>query len=163
MISPDKRAIVIDMRVQDFIASQTEIITDGILRSVRALPEHKLHWKPLDNGRSAMDQLAECAASPQIMMRAISGRGYSYEDEERALKNSITTVDAAEKCLKDGNAKLLKMIREMPDNKLAEKVDLPWGASWTLAEVANMHYWNLVYHVGQINYIQTLLGDFEMH
>ena len=79
------------------------------------------------------------------------------------LKKSLSTVGDAEKCLREGTAKLLTMIREMPDDKLAEKIDLPWGVTWTLAEVANMHDWNLVYHVGQINYIQTLLGDFEMH
>ena len=96
-------------------------------------------------------------------MRALSGQGYDYTDEDRARKMSLTTLDAAESCLREGNDALLKMIREMPDSKLAEKIDLPWGATWSLAEVANMHYWNLVYHVGQINYIQTLLGDFDMH
>jgi hypothetical protein len=151
------------MTIQDFIAEQTDIITEGILRSVRALPTDKLDWKPMGNGRSAIDQLAECASSPQIMMRALSGKGYSYEEEDRALKNSLKTIEEAERCLREGNAKLLEMIRAMPDEKLAEQIHLPWGDIWRLAEVANMHYWNLVYHVGQINYIQTLLGDFEMH
>jgi hypothetical protein len=33
----------------------------------------------------------------------------------------------------------------------------------SLADVCFLHYWNTVYHLGQVNYLQTLLGDREMH
>ena len=151
------------MRVQDFIASQTEVVMEGILRSVRALPADKLDWKPFDNGRSAMSQLQECAVSPEIFIRALSGGGYVYTDDLKAKREALTTIDAAERKLREGTGELLMAIRETPDSKLEDPIDLPWGATWRLVDVMNMHFWNLTYHVGQINYIQTLLGDFEMH
>jgi hypothetical protein len=40
---------------------------------------------------------------------------------------------------------------------------MPWGAKMTFAELLFLNYWNLVYHQGQIAYIQTLYGDREMH
>jgi len=151
------------MRVQDFIADQTELVSKGIIHNARALPADKLEWKPMGHGRSAMSQLRECAVSPDIFIRALSGKGYNYLDEDKVKSEALDSVDSAERCLNDGNAILLKLIRNLPDERLCEKIDLPWGATWSLIEVANMHYWNLVYHVGQINYLQTLLGDFEMH
>jgi hypothetical protein len=33
----------------------------------------------------------------------------------------------------------------------------------TIADVLGMHYWNLTYHLGQINQIQMMLGDRQMH
>jgi hypothetical protein len=33
----------------------------------------------------------------------------------------------------------------------------------TLAEVLGLPAWNMTYHLGQINQIQLVLGDREMH
>src|SRR5579885_2328103 len=151
------------MKVQDFIASQTAIVMEGILRTARALPPDKLDWKPAETSRSALSQLAECATSPEILLRVLDGGGYTYTDDLKAKRTAITTLDKAEKILREGTEKLLGRIRELPDSRLEEQVDLPWGATWSLIEVMNMHFWNMTYHVGQINYIQTLLGDTEMH
>lgn len=151
------------MRVQDFIANQTEVVTEGIIRSIRALPADKVAWKPMDNGRSALDQFQECAISPEIFTRALNGGGYVYTDDLRPKRLALASVDEAEAVLRKGTTELLKGIREMPDSKLDDPIDMPWGATWKLVDVMNMHFWNLTYHVGQINYIQTLLGDFDMH
>ena len=99
------------MRVQDFIADQTEMVAEGIIRNVKAIPTDKLNWRPMDNGRSAMDQFAECAASPEIMIRAISGKGYNYLEEDTARRKGLTNVKDAEDALRSGNARLVKMIR----------------------------------------------------
>ena len=42
---------------------------------------------------------------------------------------------------------------------------MPWGDGMTetLANVMLHHFWNIVYHEGQIAYIQTIYGDREMH
>jgi hypothetical protein len=151
------------MRVQDFIASQTEVVTDGIIRNVKALPADKLDWKPFDKGRSAMSQFQECAVSPEIFIRALNGGGYVYTDDLKGKREALATVELAEKALRENTAELLKQIRALPDSRLDEPIELPWGATWRLVDVMNMHFWNLAYHVGQINYIQTLLGDFDMH
>jgi hypothetical protein len=54
---------------------------------------------------------------------------------------------------------------EVSDADLDVEHPLPWNADakMTTADMMFFPYWNLVYHVGQINYIQLLLGDTEMH
>lgn len=49
----------------------------------------------------------------------------------------------------------------MPDARLAEVQPHPMDPSRqvTTADLLFLAYWNLVYHTGQINYLQTMLGD----
>ena len=55
------------------------------------------------------------------------------------------------------------MIEAVPDQRLEETRAMPWGATMTLADRLFICYWNLTYHNGQVNYLQLLLGDIEMH
>jgi hypothetical protein len=48
-----------------------------------------------------------------------------------------------------------------PEAEMNDEITLPWG-TYTLAAVMGFPAWNLNYHFGQINYIQTLYGDFSM-
>src|SRR5689334_3444885 len=118
------------MRVQDFIASQTEVIAEGICRTVRAIPEDKLDWRPFDNGRSALDQFQECAVSPEIFLCAFNGGGYIYTDDLKTKRKALATLDEAEAALRRNTAELMKALRELPDSRLEEPIDLPWGATW---------------------------------
>jgi hypothetical protein len=53
----------------------------------------------------------------------------------------------------------------VPDEKLSKTKWLPYdgGRDFTFIEMLDYPRWNLNYHAGQICYIQTLLGDKEMH
>ncbi|MEZ5163605.1 MAG: hypothetical protein R2688_07600 [Fimbriimonadaceae bacterium] len=60
---------------------------------------------------------------------------------------------------------LCNLIAEFPDDQLENEVTLPFGGGMTItmADVLSIHYWNTVYHQGQVNFIQMLLGDGDMH
>jgi len=45
------------MHYQDQIIKTTKYATDSLFRISRAMPEDKINWKPLDNGRTVIDQL----------------------------------------------------------------------------------------------------------
>jgi hypothetical protein len=53
-------------------------------------------------------------------------------------------------------------IQSVSEDQTAEEIQTPWGG-YSLARCCLHAYWNMVYHEGQINYIQTLYGDFEEH
>jgi hypothetical protein len=40
-------------------------------RTVRAVPDDKLSWKPLDNGRTVLDLLGETAQTPVLVIRLL--------------------------------------------------------------------------------------------
>ena len=64
-----------------------------------------------------------------------------------------------------GKTPELMAISDFPEGKLDEEITLPFGGgmTMTMADLLGLPYWNTVYHLGQINQIQLMLGDREMH
>jgi len=157
------------MRIQDFVAAETEQAVKWLFDTARHVPADKLEWKPLDNGRSCLDQLQECAQAPTWFLPMLETRQTQQLDpamyeEARAARREWDTLEKCEEVCKANTAKLLDVIRNYPDEDLSTEIAHPFapGETIKLAHVMLWHYWNMVYHLGQINYIQTLLGDFEM-
>jgi uncharacterized damage-inducible protein DinB len=46
---------------------------------------------------------------------------------------------------------------------LDREVTMPWGATFPIATAIFLPASHMTYHDGQINYIQTLLGDAKFH
>ncbi|MFM9872300.1 MAG: DinB family protein [Fimbriimonadaceae bacterium] len=151
------------MRVQDFIADETMRATEGLIHQTTRMPDGKSDWKPLDEGRTALDQVAECALICGAMVKVLEE--FRMPDftpemmEEFERKKSALSLESAIDLLRQNSAVLGEAIRAVPDEKLAEEMSF-WGPEkWTVAAVMNYHNWNLVYHTGQVSYIQTLYGD----
>ena len=158
------------MRFQDAAILITKRASEDIVRCARASPDDKLNWKPLENGRSTLDILQEVAQSPQWGVSILTARACPPFNPEmfaemKKERSAWTTIDACATAMRENNEKLFAIIRDYPDEDLAKRIELPFmpGMVLTLAEIALTQYWNATYHLGQINYIQTLLGDFEMH
>ncbi|MCE9558253.1 MAG: DinB family protein, partial [Armatimonadetes bacterium] len=71
----------------------------------------------------------------------------SFDECKATLDENLKTMNAA--------------ISAFPESRLSEEITLPWG-TFNFAEVMAIPAWNFDYHLGQINYIQTLYGDKEM-
>lgn len=158
------------MRYQDQVVKQTQRALDDVLRAVDALPEDKRDWKPAETARSALNQLQEIAMSPQFFVRLIrDGKMLEFDDhakeESEKLRKSFNTLAKCREAAKDGTSELCQIVSDFPDDRLEDEVTLPFagGMVMTMADVLGLHAWNLTYHHGQVNYIQTMLGDLEMH
>jgi hypothetical protein len=129
------------------------------------MPADKIEWSPLDQGRTALDQLQECAMAPDLYLGYLDPRhkrkANSYA-EAAELQSRWTTVDECLKALHEKTAALIAAIGALPRERLSEECTMPWGEQMTVQAIAGLHYWNLTYHLGQINYIQTLYGDKAM-
>lgn len=147
------------------ITAETESALKMLFASARRMPEDKLNWSPLDAGRTVMDQLQECAITADMFLPYFDAsytpmaKGY---EEFGAISSQWKTIDECEAKCKELTAKLTAAIEATPAEKMAEVHDLPWGEKHTLGAIATFHAWNMTYHLGQINYIQTLYGDKEM-
>jgi hypothetical protein len=158
------------MSYQDTIIAATENAIETIFRTARAMPADKLEWSPLGEGRTVLDQLQECAQSPEWFMHMITERKFpdiSPEDMAagREARKQWATIDECEKVCRENSAKLYEVMRAVPESDFMIIVHLPFGGGMDMPIMGLMtaHHWNLTYHVGQINYIQTLYGDKEMH
>ena len=156
------------MRLQEQIVRMTQRALADLVRSVEAVPVDKQDWHPAEHARSALDQLREVAVVPQFhLMLLRDGHMPTGADHARFREEAATllTVEEAVKAAMTSTNDLCEIISTFPDDRLEEEITLPFGGGMhvSMADVLTIHYWNMVYHHGQVNYIQTLLGDREMH
>ncbi|HLK59831.1 MAG TPA: DinB family protein [Chthonomonadaceae bacterium] len=150
--------------VQALAAELTREVAETLIAVASATPEERLNWQPLDNGRTILDQLVECTLANRKWTNILRSRRYA--DLGRAAAEQVyAELDTLSKVvprLRETAADLAAAIEAVPDAVLAQTVETPWGP-YTLARSCTHAYWNMVYHEGQINYIQTLYGDFDEH
>lgn len=158
------------MKYQDQAIHLTKQAIEGLFRTARSVPQDKVEWQPLDNGRTVLDQLQECAQVPKFYQAILEQRKFpdvdeSFFEESKALRQQWKTIDECEKHCQENSEQLFAAIRNFPDDELNTKVMLPFGGGMerALADIIMAHCSNLQYHIGQINYIQTLYGDLETH
>lgn len=158
------------MTYQDNIIKFTEKAIEDIFRTSRAMPEDKIDWSPLGEGRSALDILRECAQAPTWFTGIIKERKFpdiSPEDmaKGREAREQWKTIDDCEKVCQANATAMYAAMREVPEADFTQVIHLPFGGGMDmpLMVVMAMNYWNTVYHLGQVNYIQTLYGDKDMH
>jgi hypothetical protein len=157
------------MTFQERIARQTTNAGEALFQSARAMPEDKLDWKPADDARTALDIVRECAYTPAGLPGLLAGNGTDpafLEEFGRlaAEARTWTTLEAVEAGYRKNIETALGAIRACPDEALDQVYPVPFGAGRLTGEqIVMMCYWNMVYHMGQINYIQTQYGDREMH
>ncbi|MFM7187982.1 MAG: hypothetical protein ACKO14_09220 [Armatimonadota bacterium] len=123
------------------------------------LGEHAT-WSPLDKGRTAVDQVAECALITDWVAQTLEDCALAPMDWEGygTAKASLDTPEKALGALKPATERIIAALRQLPAEKAGDVIELPWGETYTLGELANIVWWNNTYHNGQICYIQTLLG-----
>lgn len=148
----------------------TQKALDDICRAALAVPTEKLAWTPGGEARSALAQMQEVASSATWVLNIATERKPPVFDEHalREAKRVQASYDTLEKCIaaaQSSTGALCQAIAQFPDRDLDEEIQLPFGGGviMTMADVLGMHQWNLVYHLGQINQIQLMLGDRQMH
>jgi len=158
------------MRIQDYIIATTKHAASEAFKYAKKVPADKLDWKPIDSGRSVLDQLRELAKCPVWAYDLVAGGDLPEWSEESmaAMKAEAAQWVTVEDCEQVCNAnleKLFTLYAQVPDERLTETKWLPFGGGrdFTIAEIMDYPNWNFVYHLGQIAYVQTLYGDSEMY
>jgi hypothetical protein len=146
---------------------------DQLLNTFNAVPDDKLNWKPLDNGRSALDLAGDAAQTPLLAVQLLQlAPGASMPPmrqafaEMSAQRANWTKADVIQH-LEANHQTLAAAIEALSDEDLARPLSIPMGPEFTmtlpLAGWAMMAYRSYISRFAQINYIQTLYGDFDGH
>lgn len=148
--------------LQTFLAESTVKAAKDLVDAYLRLPEDKRAWKPADNSRTALDQMAECAILNGYTASLITTRAWPVDGYETFLRSkegaAALSWERLNALLEENTQNVAEIIRAFPDAETSAKISLPWGES-TLAEVLAFPYWNMTYHLGQINYIGSLLDE----
>jgi hypothetical protein len=153
--------------VSEFVAEATETRAKAFLETYRRLPEPLRKWRPLDKGRSAADQFAECALLNLETAKLIESGQWPTDadgkmsvsiggnDLETLKAELIETGDHMLEVFERNFAVLIAVLQSVSEDRLSEEIMLPWGPQ-TLAQIITYPLWNMSYHEGQINYISFL-------
>lgn len=158
------------MRYQDQVVRCTQKALDDVCRAATAVPEDKLMWIAMGEMRSVLDQMQEIATTASFFIPLVRD-GVAPPFDHAARREAVQyrqKLDTLDKCMAEARstvAELCQAIAILPDELLEREVLVPFGGPvvWTMADVMSGTFWNLVYHLGQINQIQLMLGDSEMH
>lgn len=157
------------MRFQDHIIKSTKQSIKGLFRAARAVPEDKVNWQPLDNGRTVIDQLQEVSQAPLWFSAVLEQKADpKFPDEQWAkakeMRKAWDSIDKCEAACQENSEKMFELIRNAPDEDLHTTITFEGSDDeYTLLDVMSFHKNHLTYHYGQINYMQTLYGDFDNH
>ena len=151
--------------VQQQAARMTRQAWESLMRTAEFVPDDKRNWIPQGKARTFHDFLAECVIIADWSAHFLETGQFPPFDPE-AYNRSRAELDTLEKIKAAGQPAVERCCaaaEAVPDEKLEESHELPWGMTMTVADLLFMTYWNITYHWGQVNYIQMLLGDTEMH
>ncbi|MBS1726961.1 MAG: hypothetical protein JST51_09605 [Armatimonadetes bacterium] len=152
------------MTIQEYLADVTRSAAQEAFRYAKAVPADKLTWEP-DGARSVISLCWEMAMCPTWAQDLIENR--EEGDSSGGALDPAQPLSVAEyetECLARVE-KLAQLFGTLSDERLKDTKWLPYngGRDHTVLEMMDYPRWNFNYHLGQIAYVQTMLGDKEMH
>ncbi len=153
------------MSLTQHLIDNNNIHSAQFFAAVAKIPADKLDWKPLDNGRSALDIAAEVALSttwPMVFMPGAPKFEMTDEVMEQFMKEkaALTTLADCKAKAAEGLGQTNAALAALTDAQLSEKIETFFDpAPISRLSALGVFADNARYHTGQINYIQTLYGD----
>lgn len=132
---------------------------NSLWRTVKAMPEDKIDWRPEPTARTTRQLLEELVDTMPFSIEFIKTQKMPKYEESSGKKRSMNEM---EKEYRQHMEDFLKAVKNFPEADMQKENDLPWG-KMTFFDLITYPYWNLMYHWGQISYIQTMYGDKEMY
>jgi hypothetical protein len=132
-----------------------------LLVALKYTPDEKLDWVPMGKAKTPREIAAECAMMEKGAVSLIEGGtidapAQGLEPEGHATREGLL------KLLDESLQELASTAEGLTAEQLGEERQVPWGAD-TVAGLLEKVQFHTIWHVGQLNYIQTLWGDTDMH
>ncbi len=143
-------------------AGLTQMMTKELLMALEFTPDDKLDWVPMGAAKTPRVIIAECGASYRWLAAELRGEPNAAEAWESTKPEDFATREALADFVKGAEAEFLAAIGALTQEQLGQKRQVFWGEE-TLGNLMWLGMIHTNYHVGQLNYIQTLWGDTEMH
>jgi uncharacterized damage-inducible protein DinB len=145
--------------LHQFLTTATQKAADEIEAAYLRLPEEKRHWSPGGTARSAADMMAECAVMndlTEIIQTRRFPADFDYAKFQQTKAALMGDWDTLRTQLHASTARGIAALQTIPASDLEDIIEMPW-ANYTLAEIMAYPYWNMSYHLGQINALAAQL------
>jgi uncharacterized damage-inducible protein DinB len=133
---------------------------------LKAIPQEQLCVSPGGCARDALNLVAECAMVNGFVSRFLQTGSFERPpaEDRQAHLASFDTAEKALSYLEQETNHLVAAIEAVDENTLGDVIETtPLGRPMTRFAIAQLPAVHMMYHDGQLNYIQTLHGDDKMH
>jgi hypothetical protein len=137
---------------------------NSYLTAYESIPLRKREWRSDGLVKSAIEIINHVSYWNLVLSIPLFGlESLDVEEDQWMLEHpNLEYDDDAYKKTRNTGVEFLEFIRNASDEELSSEVELPWGTR-TKLQVIYSNLAHITYHEGQLNYIQTLLGDQEDH
>ena len=152
--------------IRDIARGATMHGAEILVKDTKHIPEEKFCFCPMGCAKTAEDILRECAGTNARIAASLRGEDPSssvaYLDFQKKV-DAASGLEAFGKLIMESSEIVRAAIDGIADADLDKQVKMPWGAMFLLGAAILLPSQHMNYHDGQINYIQTLLGDSAFH
>lgn len=148
------------------VAGWTRAMTDMYCKDLKAMTDEQLVAAQPGVARAASVLTGDACAMAIYATNLINDptTEFQMEADMNRLVGEMTTVAEAVRVVSETGSALASAIEGASDERMAEMMTPPWGGPampmFLFANIAANHLW---YHDGQINLIQAMNGDGEVH
>jgi hypothetical protein len=149
----------------DMIAGAKAITTEQtrwLDLGMEFMPADKHRWCAGGCAKTPLEIYLECAGIYRFMAQFLQGK-QTDESEIHPKPEAYPDYASAKALMTQCQEELFAELDNLENPDWEKKLTLPWGDEMTLGELIYLPAFHSGYHVGQLNYIQTLLGDKEFH
>lgn len=154
------------LNVKEHLIQSTRSAQAMMTNDLKAIPQEQHRVSPGGCARDALNLVAECAMVNGFVAHFLQTGSFerpSAEDRQAHLA-SFDTAEKALNYLEQETSRLVAAIEAVDENTLGDLIEsTPLGRPMTRFGIAQLPSVHMMYHDGQLNYIQTLLGDDRMH
>ncbi len=141
---------------------------DRLAKNLAATPDDRLSWSPAPSARTPIQIVAHAGLSLPHMTAWLSGKSFDFPSMAdldvacRAEEASITTREQAVEVLEKNSHAYCAWLDSLSDDQLASTLELAFG-TFPMKDAITFAADHTRNHAGQLEYLQTIYGDREMH
>ena len=146
-----------------------QLNADELLGALGHVPDDKLNWAPSESTRSPLQIAAHCGVGNNLFAQYLRGenpgQGMDPKDVFRRIKLAELQVKTRNECIEHVQASvkgLFDALDLLTDEEIESDSQTPFGPR-------PMRFWisypasHMLGHTYQINYLQCMWGDSDMH
>jgi len=137
-----------------------------IVKDTSYIPEEKFAFCPMGCAKTVEGILKEVAGTNARIAASLRGEdpasSASYLQFEKRV-GEASGLDVLGRLVIESGDLVCRAIDGIPEADLDKPVKMPWGAMFPASAAIFLPASHMSYHDGQVNYIQTLLGDAAFH
>lgn len=129
------------------------------------VPDASITTSPGGAARSVGNFTAEVVGLCYLTVKALEGEQLQFPPEEvqAEFAAKFTTREFCQEQVRNAANALADALESATDEQLNTQITAPWGQPMTAFAFATIAANHILYHDGQLNYIQALNGDSAVH